>query len=347
MKKNRIFQCRVFPLLLAFSVLVFALIPIKANAAVTKSYNYEDYVSSATVSGNVKTVNVSIPVEPVRWQYFLSGAEVGVASGNVMALDVSPNRQYAIRCYVFGSSLDLNEYAIGRSYSTDALYIGNIPDGTSYDVRCDLFIDDTSATVGFANSWTDLYLDENGKCLKVVNQNSSAGCVIGQTINTYHILMSGTISKPEGAVYLVTGFQFHNIKTGSETDTLGISFYGYNLTMDIDQLSSLAEQQGKTNKLLEEIKTGSTADQEAADKFNDEVGNQTGEMDKLVGDMDKLNKPDIGSMDFSVDEFVSSDDISLLAGTITPVMQNELVIGMFMIVSICVFASFVLFGKKG
>lgn len=338
---------RVFAFLSVFAILSFALIPIKASAAVTKSYNYEDYVSSATVSGNVKTVNVSIPVEPVLWQYFLSGAEVGVASGNNMALDVNPNRQYAIRCYVFGSSLDLNQYAIGRSYSTDALYIGNIPDGTSYDVRCDLFIDDTSATVGFANSWTDLYLDENGKCLKVVNQNSSAGCVVGQTTNTYHILMSGTISKPEGAVYLVTGFQFHNIKTGTETDTLGISFYGYNLTMDIDQLSSLAEQQGKTNKLLEEIKTGSTADQEAADKFNDEVGNQTGEMDKLVGDMDKLEKPDVDDIDVSVDDYVDPEGVDIMSQTLTPILLDPFLLSFLMIVVILTFVSYVLFGLRG
>lgn len=343
--KHKTFRVFSFFCCLSF-VLAFALMPIKASAAVTKSYNYEDYVSSATVSGNVKTVNVSIPVEPVKWQYFLSGSEVGVGSGNNMALDVRPNTQYAIRCYVFGSTLDLNQYAIGRTYSTDALYIGNIPDGTSYEVRCDLFIDDSSASVAFSRSWTDLYLDENGKCLKLVNQESSAYCIPGSSYNTYSIKMDGTISKPEGAVYLVTGFQFHNIKTGSQTDTLGISFLGYNLTMDIDQLSSLAEQQGETNKLLEEIQNGSPADQEAADKFNDEVGNQTGEMDKLVGDMDKLNKPDIGGMDISVDKLVPSAEASILSQSIVPFMENDLIVGMLMIVAMLVFVSFVLFGKR-
>lgn len=98
--------------------------------------------------------------------------------------------------------------------------------------------------------------------------------------------------------------------------------------------------------IVEAILNGDGSLDESGQEFIDDVSTQATELAEIVEVMDSVEKPDIDTVDVSVDSYVSPDDLSTLTSPMLVFVSGDLFGPMVVMSILMATVSYVLYGKK-
>lgn len=85
---------------------------------------------------------------------------------------------------------------------------------------------------------------------------------------------------------------------------------------------------------------------DADDKVAEDVGEKTDQLDEVGSALESVEKPEVGDMNFGVEDYVSGTNITMATMGLSSVMASEYIGSIFMMSIILAFAGFVLYGKR-
>lgn len=97
---------------------------------------------------------------------------------------------------------------------------------------------------------------------------------------------------------------------------------------------------------LESLVDGDTTHEDAAESFDDSVQDQSGELDDMIDIMDSVAKPDVESIDLSVDQYVDQSDVSSLVSPLAVFFSGNIFGPMVFMTILLATVSYILFGKR-
>lgn len=345
---------RAIPVLTAFVVLI-SCVAVPAMAADTvingnTIIDYNDYVTNVEVDGDNDLVTVELPesmygVQTIDWYgtRFLKGQHSG-------ALTVLKNdsKVESAGLYYPGS-------AVTHTY----LDMSNIPEDSVFNLSCKIYVappDDGINSFDFSGEyWATIeYRDENFEyCGNTSIERTRYN--IGSLWKELKLSPDLSVRKPARAKYATIYFRF-NVDTIAEYTEKYQIYYEFDipqLKMSISSLYRLQEQTGKTNKLLESLIDGSPEQGATADKVTGELDSAgdamqdaSDELGSLGDQLSAVDKPDVDSLNVSVDGLVPYQAMLAYTAPIQALWENPTMLGMLMIVVTLVIVSWVFFGKK-
>lgn len=300
------------------------LLTIPAMAASDRTIiDYNNYVTNTAVDGANDLVTVQFPTEWTYWGVWIP----------------YPSNSWQVRGYgdtitwSANSARDLVMYPIGDSGSR-LLDVSTIPNGSTFSFGVQF-----SADVAHeAGQWEIqvYYLDKDGSML------SSEIVSMGSYTSDYADV-SFAVDKPNNAYGMYFRFYIHNIEP-IEYTTLTMHIVHFQLEMSISSLYRLQEQTGKTNELLKDVLNGTPEQNESADNAAGQMGEQADKIDGLI-DQATPERPNLDAFDRT--EVVPNAGVSVLTSTLSPIINNELVVKIMLMVATLMLVGYVLFGKKG
>lgn len=103
--------------------------------------------------------------------------------------------------------------------------------------------------------------------------------------------------------------------------------------------------QSVVNK-LDMLVNGSSEHQGAVDEFGQEVEDQTNEIGGMVGELDKVEKPDIGEVDISIGGLLGTSDMDGFNRIVSMLWDNAFIHRIMVMSALVMLVSYVLYGKK-
>lgn len=353
---------RIPLLLLSLVVLVWG-VQVTAFAA-SSYYDPADYVDDVVINGDTKTVYYDFAGVP--WLYWFydnyTNASTFITGDSAVCLvrGATDSRCY---CMPFGGAPSMGTITGG------ALDVSDIIPGSSIDFTTDFTVglqwrgsDVAQATVSF--TVLVYYYNADGvyiglsdiakdsvvyEDLTSVGYQSISRSLSGSIpVNAHYIIPYIVVTCAVPTEYANYGLNWH-VSNCSFTMSVDINMIQEqsNLMQSVnDKLDDLGGKIDDTNVRLDQIITGSDADNAAADQFVDDMGTKTDKLDGLVSDMGSTNKPDVNNAVPDVDDVVDSDSVISLTNVVTPWFENEVFIAYLLVAVMLMFGSYVLFGKK-
>lgn len=138
---------------------------------------------------------------------------------------------------------------------------------------------------------------------------------------------------------------FASLQTNLSTwiTDLGNYLGGLLTTLNNNLVSGFTNLGNKLNQLI----SGSDQDNSNANDFNNEVGNQSSELDEMTSVMDSVDQPDISDVNLSVNGMVNPSVITLATTGISNALGNEIILRVLLIAFTFSMVGFILYGKKG
>lgn len=108
----------------------------------------------------------------------------------------------------------------------------------------------------------------------------------------------------------------------------------------------------KLNTLIERVQTlvhlfnNSTQDREEAEEFQEEIQEQTGQLDSMTDTMNSVTRPDVNTIDFGAGTMVDPNTLVLATGGISSLLSNPIITRILIMALTFGLVGFVLYGKK-
>lgn len=317
---------RIFPIVVSFCIIVSFLV----YPAFAKVIDYNDYISNVSVNGDNDIVTVCLPAGHNNVWYLKS------LSGGTTYKTVQGNS--------FDSYAELPDiykalyYPIDPQDLIDILYI---PNGTMLNLSILIEADQWIGN-NVSASFEIQYYDQTGTNLI----GSAIGSAASWDPNSGDKLsVSIALNKLDGACFIKIRVILSRCEnTGSYTVTAQDLYF----TMSISSMLRLQQETGRTNKLLEQVLDSLNQNSGgAAQDFQDSIVNQDQQLDQMAGIMDSIDRPDAGSINVSIDDYVSPSDMQNVSSILSVLFQSDLLLSMLMILLTMSIAAYVLFGKRG
>lgn len=97
---------------------------------------------------------------------------------------------------------------------------------------------------------------------------------------------------------------------------------------------------------LDNIFTGRTQDQSAANSFNDSIIDQSNELEDLTDDLNSVTRPPLSDVNLSTGTMVDSGTIVLATSGLGSIMSNTIILRVLLMSLTFALAGFILFGKR-
>lgn len=315
---------RIFSFIVYFCVIASFL----AFPAFAKVIDYNDYISNVSVDGDNDIITVCLPGDDMtKWEF---KSKNGSQLFNTFYGQITPTLGFPeLKVY------RLIYYPID---SRDLIDITQIPQdtvvNTSISIESEYDIQISSAEISVQ------YYDDNETLLATnIFKNSSFNPTSGDPLT-----FSFNLSRPDGAKYIRIRYWLNDCNLIGSVRFLAGDLY---FTMSINSLLRLQQETGRTNKLLEQVLDSLNQDSGgAAQDFQDSIANQDQQLDQMVGIMDSIERPDAGSINVSIDDYVSQNDIAAFSPLLTSVFNCPLILEMLLMVLTFALVAYVLFGKR-
>lgn len=339
----------IAPIVSVFAVLILCVMP--ASAA---GLDYNDYITSIRVDGDNDIVTVTFPFDKTQFRLFeYHGDFVQAIYGSSGTFSVNADVPYLLRIYP----------------TTRFISLDNIPQGT--EVSLSMSIDNTSwGFIDITKAFTQFNyacLDRSGGFISSVWQVSDRDLL--SDVNATFTLEP----LPNSAAFEV--FCDYGNFSFSESRDVQIAIDSFSMTMTISSLYRLQQQTGKTNEILTEVgkqlaeqgKTldevlgaqketnekldniinGSSEQQNAADKFKDDIGSASDSLDAVGDALNQVPKPNISAGSLVPNDVLSGNDYLVYVASIQEFWKSEILSAVTLILGSMILISYVLFGEKG
>lgn len=316
---------RIFPIAVSFCLIVSFLV----YPAFAKVIDYNDYISNVSVNGDNDIVTVCLPADDMtKWEFkSKDGKQLfnTFYGQNTPSLSFPELKVYRIIYY----PIDFRDLIDITQIPQDTVVNTSISIESEYDIQI------SSAEISVQ------YYDDNATLLTTkIFKNSSFNPTTGDPLT-----FSFNLSRPDGAKYIRIRYWFNDCNLIGMVRFLAGDLY---FTMSINSLLRLQQETGRTNKLLEQVLDSLNQNSDgAAQDFQDSIVNQDQQLDQMAGIMDSIDRPDAGSINVSIDDYVSPSDMQNVSSILSVLFQSDLFLSMLMILLTMSVAAYVLFGKRG
>lgn len=298
-----------------------------ANVGRWEILDYRDFIYSEDFKDGRNVYHVKIP-----YQY--GGMQIIDRYGNYMAREAQ-----ATTVVMNADEITSVGYYMPAGYTGYfTLSADNIPSGSIYSGNVSVWLGepDPYGQVSYKFRSVIAYYDE--KMTYISNQAGTTELVQTQDERlTYTYKYTTEVVKPAGARYMVF-YWLVNIEGAYQTGTrLHVQYTEPMLTIDID--SAYIEQQ-KADQLM----NGTPEQNESANNAAGQMGEQADKIDSLI-DQATPERPNLDAVDRT--DVVPNAGVSVLTSTLSPIINNELVVKIMLMVATLMLVGYVLFGKKG
>ena len=345
--KNKLIR-GIFPVVMCLAlILMVNPVTVVRAASDPVKLDYEDYVENMKVTDDGRTFYVSLPTDYAYFSLYDSSWSTSFGSKSSPAtFTMTQDYLYSLRCDVFGSS----DTSLGAYLSLD-----NIPNGTSVSVSWS--IDENLTAYDTPNLIIQLYyIDSDYSVIKNTSQAFGTSFTGLATENT----CTFDLSIPDDAIGCWFRIMFYRFSNIGATKAITWSFTYFDLVIPVEEyyymlqqfsqqtelLDKIEEQLEEQGQTLEDILTGSSDQQAAADDFAASGDDQTGRLDSAVSDLQDIDRPDVDDIDVSISTLLGDFGIDGFNEILALIWENELIYQLMIMASLVMLASYILYGKK-
>ena len=266
--------------------------------------------------------------------YYNTGSNIVVAGNDIsetayaqIRIDVSDWMKYDT-LIIWGSALTMGLTSVRATVSTVGLpfemsYIQTIATGETADYTNHYtYTENYSGGGGYGHGYGDINtaIEYNGKILYCITIDLTG---VDRTLTTSPLY-----------VYL----------TGVYTGTYGYTFncQYVNGSITIPDTSNVSWWTRFTN-FMSGLFDGDTTE---SDDYRDEAGQQRDELDDMNEQLENVTKPAVDSIQMDIDNYLDGDDSQALAGALSSLTGNSLLISMMCITLTIALVGYVLYGKR-
>lgn len=322
--------------------------------------NWMDYVSNVTVDGENNLITVAIPTHWIFYRTMQGGTEREVGYGNHFTTVANKNTSHYI--YPFGATINSN----GAVNGGRLLDISNLPIGSRVDMVFDISFSGNDFTVDDHGYWDfDFWYyqyQSDGSLQSVFAADSGTSGTLSSSplsYTWYYIphdepyqfdalgwaIQLNTLGGSNGAA----DYELSVSYSASITMTLSAAYYEYLQGQEnsaiLNEIEQQLEEQNMTlQQILDELWSSSDG---ASGDLVDQVGDQSGQLGDITDLMDGVNRPDVGDIDVSIDQYITEDLMTSSTPLLSIILECPIVMSMLMLLLCMAFVSYVLFGKRG
>lgn len=318
------------------------------------AFPYVSMASDNIVESPVECDDVQLIVYDKNWNWITS-ASYSVGSYFNLTYPVNDVVSFVPVVDIWGCLTDTQKYLLNSSVDTTLSMVYSID-----------FSSDPSRS-GYLGYSRLIYSKDNGDVVE--NTFGSAELIPNNLTSSVHLgdyFYNGKISKFQLELFNNVYFnvarqydmQFALSSLSIVLSTVGVDKSTADIVINMGKIEDSLNQgfdnmgdkldgvQDSINQGFDNVLTPDANDKNNVDKFEGEVTDKKEESDKLIGELDKLDKPELSDDDLDPMQGISEDDVSFVGDTFGAIFESR-TLARFMSMSIIfAFLGYILFGKR-